>query len=139
VIFVDTGFFFALLSEDDPDHTRATEVFETFEGQRLPDLLITTNHVVFETITLARARAGHALAVEAGDMLYSEKLARIHHATAGEEAEAFEYLRKYRDKDYSAVDCLSFVLMDKLGITEALAVDSDFGHRFLVRPGRPTR
>jgi predicted nucleic acid-binding protein len=77
--------------------------------------------------------------VEAGEMLYSEKLARIHHATAEEEAEAFEYLRKYRDKDYSAVDCLSFVLMDKLGITEALAVDSDFGHRFLVRPGRPTR
>jgi hypothetical protein len=27
------------------------------------------------------------------------------------------------------------VIMDKFGITEALAVDSDFGHRFVVRPG----
>jgi predicted nucleic acid-binding protein len=33
------------------------------------------------------------------------------------------------------VDCLSFVVMEKLGIDEALAVDSDFTHRFTARPG----
>jgi predicted nucleic acid-binding protein len=33
------------------------------------------------------------------------------------------------------VDCLSFVVMEKLGIREALAVDSDFTHRFIARPG----
>lgn len=33
------------------------------------------------------------------------------------------------------VDCLSFVVMEKLGIHEALAVDSDFSHRFIARPG----
>jgi predicted nucleic acid-binding protein len=62
-------------------------------------------------------------------------MARIHHASVEEEREAFAYLHKYHDKEYSAVDCLSFVVMDKLGITEAWAVDSDFGHRFVVRPG----
>jgi predicted nucleic acid-binding protein len=51
VIFVDTGFFFALLSGDDPDHGPALEVFETFGGRRLPEVLLTTNHVVFEAIT----------------------------------------------------------------------------------------
>jgi predicted nucleic acid-binding protein len=35
----------------------------------------------------------------------------------------------------STVDCLSFVIMEKLGIREALAVDSDFTHRFIARPG----
>jgi predicted nucleic acid-binding protein len=78
VIFVDTGFFIALLSKGDPDHDRAVEVYETFGDRRLVDVLITTNHVVFETITLARMRAGHALAVAAGEILYSEKMARIH-------------------------------------------------------------
>jgi predicted nucleic acid-binding protein len=134
VIFVDTSFFFALLSEDDPDHARALEVFDTFEGRKLPDLLLTTNHVVFETVTLARARAGHDLAVEAGEMLYSEKMARIHQATPEEERLAFAYLKQYRDKNYSAVDCLSFVVMEKLDITEALALDADFTHRFTIRP-----
>jgi predicted nucleic acid-binding protein len=70
VIFVDSGFFFALFSEGDPDHGRVVEV---------------------------------------GDVLYSEKLARIHRASFEEEKSAFEYLRRHRDKRYSAVDCLSRV------------------------------
>jgi predicted nucleic acid-binding protein len=48
---------------------------------------------------------------------------------------AFEYLKRHRDKTYSAVDCLSFVVMEKHGITEALAIDDDFTHRFTARPG----
>jgi predicted nucleic acid-binding protein len=68
-------------------------------------------------------------------MLYGERLARLHRTTAEEESAAFEYLRKYGDKEYSAVDCLSFVVMEGLGIREALAFDSDFGHRFVTRPG----
>ncbi len=35
----------------------------------------------------------------------------------------------------SFVDCLSFVVMKKLEIDEALAVNSDFTHRFTTRPG----
>ena len=62
-------------------------------------------------------------------------MARIHQATVEDERAAFEYLKKPRDKEYSAVDCLSFVVMDKLGISEALAVDDDFTHRFVARPG----
>ena len=31
MIFVDTSFFFALLSENDPDHKRVREVFDAIE------------------------------------------------------------------------------------------------------------
>ena len=31
---------------------------------------------------------------------------------------------------YSAVDCLSFVIMDRLGIREAFVIDRHFTHRF---------
>ncbi len=58
-----------------------------------------------------------------------------HRTTAEEEAAAFLYLKKYEDKEYSSVDCLSFVVMEKLGIHEALSFDSEFGHRFVMRPG----
>lgn len=104
------------------------------ESGRPSDHFLTTNHVVFETIALARSKAGHALAVSAGEELLSGRLVRIHHASPEEERAAFEYLKKHSDKDYSAVDCLSFTLMLKLGISEALAFDEDFGHRFVVRP-----
>jgi predicted nucleic acid-binding protein len=135
VIFVDTGFFVALLSECDPDHARALAVYETFQGRRLADLLITTNHVVFETINVARVRAGHALAVQAGEILYGEKMARIHWSTGAEEKAAFAYLARHADQGYSVVDCLSFVVMEEMGIREALALDRHFTHRFIVRPG----
>jgi uncharacterized protein len=135
MIFVDTGFLFALASQKDPDHQRVREVFEGFDPERLPELLITTNHVIFESITLARSSLHHRAAVEMGERLYDESLARIHWATPQDEYEAFEYLKKYKDKEYSAVDCLSFVIMDRFGIREALAVDRDFTHRFIARPG----
>jgi predicted nucleic acid-binding protein len=138
VIFVDTSFFVALLDPRDNNHTRATAGMEEFEGRKLFDQLLTTNNVVLETITVARYEVGHHLAVKAGEILYAEKLARLHRTTAEEEAAGFEYLKRYADKEYSAVDCLSFVVMEKLGIREALAFDADFGHRFVMKPG-PTR
>jgi uncharacterized protein len=135
VIFVDTSFFFPLLSAHDRDHPRVREVFESLSNRRLPDVLLTTNHVVGETITLARVRGGHDLAVQVGRYLYSEKVVRIHWASPDEEKAAFEYLAKHKDKEYSFTDCLSFVVMDAFGITGAWAVDSDFTHRFVVKPG----
>ncbi len=92
--------------------------------------------MVFETSTVTRAKAGHALAVTAGEGLLRGGMARIHHATDEEERAAFEYLKKYRDQDYSPVDCLSFVLMERLGIPEALSLDAHFSHRVVVRPQR---
>ncbi len=135
MIFVDTSFFFAFFSAKDPDHSRCRAVFETFKGQRLPELFLTTDHVVFETITLTSTRIGHERAVFVGERLYSEKMARIHLTNFDEQRGAFEYFKRHDDKHYSAVDCLSFVVMDKLGISEALAVDVDFTHRHLARPG----
>jgi len=135
VIFVDTSFFVALLDPRDTNHARAVKALEKFEGQRLSTVLLTTNNVVLETITVARYEAGHALAVKVGEMLYADKFARLHRTTAEEEAAALAYLKRYEDKEYSSVDCLSFVVMEKLGIDEALTFDSDFGHRFVMRPG----
>lgn len=137
MIFVDTSFFFAVFSDRDRWHVQALECLNGLKNRGRPsDLFLTTNHVVFETIALASSKAGHALAVTAGEELLSGQLARIHHASPEEERAAFEYLKKHDDKEYSAVDCLSFVLMLKLGITEVLAFDEDFGHRFVVRPER---
>ena len=101
MIFLDTGFLFALLSARDEHHARVVEVFRTLQGTRLSDVLLT----------------------------------RIHWATQAEEQTAFDSFKRHQDKDHSLVDCLSFVVMEKVGITEALAVDSDFTQRFIARPG----
>jgi predicted nucleic acid-binding protein len=139
VIFVDTGFFFALsASEEKVRNQKARELMDTLRGRTLSDVLITTDHVVFETLTLIQTtveRNFHARAVEVGEQLYSQKLARIHRTSFEEQLEAFAYLRQHKDKRYSAVDCLSFVVMLKLGIEEAWTFDKHFEHRFIARPG----
>jgi len=68
VIFVDTGFIFALASEKDPDHGRVLQAWHGLRGQRLPELLVTTNHVVMECITLTRVRISHQAAVLMGSV-----------------------------------------------------------------------
>lgn len=134
MIFLDTGFLFALVSKRDVHHKCVVEVFREFKSVRLADQLLTTNHVVAEAITLT-LKIGHEKAVKLGDQLYREKLARIHWATPDEERAAFDYFKRHQDQTYSVVDCLSFVVMEELGIREALAVDSDLTHRFIARPG----
>ena len=115
--------------------TGSSEVQIALLTERLSELCLTTNHVVFESITLARGSLHHRAAVEMGERLYDESMARIHWATPEEEYEAFEYLKRYDDKEYSSIDCLSFVIMEKHDIKEALTVDRDFTHRFIARPG----
>lgn len=132
--FLDTGFLFALLSELDAHHGRVVEVFNTFKGLRLADHLLTSNHVLAETITLT-LKIGHGKAVALWRATLRGKLARIHWATPDEERAAFAYFKRHQDQTYSFVDCLSFVVMEKVGIREALAVDYDFTHRFIARPG----
>src|SRR5713226_3117542 len=103
----------ARLEEGRPPSSRRRSL-TNLQGS-LADHLLTTNHVIAETITLTR-KIGHEKAVKVGDQLYGEKLARIHWATPDEERAAFDYFKRHQDQTYSAVDCLSFVVMEKLGI-----------------------
>jgi len=144
VIFLDTSFLYPLFNVEDDDHARVREVFESLRGRRLNELLVTTPHVIFETVTLIRlgqrqgrpdSQARHRQAIYAGERLLAGKLARIFRPSEDDERAAFEYFKRHADQEYSMVDCLSFVVMEQQGIREALAVDSDFTHRFLARPG----
>lgn len=57
---------------DTKDHERAREVYEQFNANPLSELWITTYHVVFESIRLARRCLHHRADVEMGERLYDE-------------------------------------------------------------------
>ena len=104
MIFVETSFFYALASTPPtPTMSASGKSSRTLDAKRLPDLCLTTNHVVAETITLARSSTGHEHAVQLGERLYAESLARIHWTTPDEERAAFAYFKKHRDKDTSSI------------------------------------
>ena len=96
MIFLDTGFLSRSSRRETLHHPRVVEVFRTFKDLRLVEHLLTTNHVIAETITLTR-KIGHEDAARLGDQLYGEKLARIHWASPDEERAAFDYFKRHQD------------------------------------------
>jgi predicted nucleic acid-binding protein len=77
--------------------------------------LITTSYVLDEVITFFNARGRHPKAVEIGERLLASPSIRPVHV----EEESFEagwtHLKQHADKRYSLTDCISFVLMRRLG------------------------
>jgi uncharacterized protein len=125
VIFVDTGAWFALAVRNDPDHAAAIALLET---NREP--LVTTDYIVAETATLLRMRdktiRGHRLAVRIATSILRGESATLEKVREEELRRTLDVFRTYRDHLFSFVDCTSFVVMERLGITQAFAFDRHF-------------
>lgn len=89
--------------------------------------LIATNAVVWETYTLIRVRARNGREIAMGFLEdIQDGFCEIERVRPLDEARAIDLLRRHADKRYSFCDALSFVIMEQLGIAEALAFDGDF-------------
>lgn len=123
-LFVDTGGWMACADAADPLHgeTRAARDAALQSGR----LLVTTDYVVDETLTLVRLRLG--LAAAEAWWAQVEGSSRVRHETIdamrAEKARALFF--RHRDKDYSFTDCTSFVVMRELRLGAALTTDRHF-------------
>lgn len=122
MIFVDSSFWIATRLVADRHHATAIELLRTHGHGRLT----TSNHVVGETLTFLKRRAGHRSAVHFLERV--ERSRRLDVAFVSEELEheALDWLKRHDERPYSFVDATSFALMRSLGITQALAFDGDF-------------
>ena len=120
-LFVDTSAWFALANRRDPDHAATRKALERFSGR-----LVTSNFVFDETVTLCLHRLGRSAALRVGEMLRDADAVDLARATADDEAAAWKLFLDRADKQYSFTDCVSFVIMNRLGIRRAAALDEDF-------------
>jgi len=125
VIFVDTGAWFAVAVRNDPDHTAA---MRWLARNREP--LVTTDYILAETATLIRMRdktaRGHRLAVRLATSILREEAAILQDVTGQDLQQALDVFRDYTEHLFSFVDCTSFAVMERLGITHAFAFDRHF-------------
>lgn len=123
-LFVDTGGWMACADAADPAHRRACDARDGALEARLP--LVTTDFVVDETLTLLRVRLGLPAAEAWWRQI--DRSARLRWERVS--AERFDRARQlfflYRDKRFSFTDCTSFVVMQELKLTRALATDRHF-------------
>ena len=123
-VFVDTAGWMACADGNDPAHNASCEARDALLESG--HVLITTDYVMDETLTLLRMRLGLAVAKAWWELVKGS--ARVKWEWIGvERAEkARAAFFRYRDKQYSFTDCTSFVVMQELKIKQALTTDHHF-------------
>lgn len=120
MIFADTSFWAALGNAKDARHEIAKSLWAS-----KPPVVLTSNHVLGETWTLLNRRSGHRAAVAAAAIRFSTVVS-VEHITADLEEQAWEWLARHDEREYSFVDATSFALMRRKSLHNAYAFDGDF-------------
>lgn len=133
MIFIDTGAFLARYLVRDQHHSAAVDFWDELIHTEVP--CFTTNLVLSETLTLLGRRATYRFAAERARHIYASSVLKIVRPDMGDETTALVLLEKYSEHDVTFCDCVSFVVMRRLGIENAFTFDRDFMIAgFNVRP-----
>jgi predicted nucleic acid-binding protein len=119
--FVDTSFWVALQFRRDQHHQEAEALWRHEVGTA-----VTTNHVLGETWTFLRRRLGHPEACRFLAAAGSSATLVLRVVDDEAEAEAWRWLVRHDERQYSFVDATSFTTMRRMRIREAFAFDGDF-------------
>lgn len=123
-LFLDANYVVALEVSDDQHHYEAAHHWATIIES--PFSLVTTSYVLDEVVTFLNRRRQHAKALKAGNNLLTASNIQLIHVDEALFYEAWQYFEQHADKTFSLTDCISFVLMKKLDITESLTFDKHF-------------
>lgn len=122
--FLDAAYTIALSAVTDQCHQKAEVLAERIETESIP--LITTRAVVLEIgNALARLRY-RAAAIKLLDSLEEDPNVEIIPLSDELYNRGMELYRQRPDKEWGITDCISFVVMEDYGLTEALTTDEHF-------------
>jgi predicted nucleic acid-binding protein len=131
---VDTSYLLALAFKRDQHHQAAIQHWQ--HAATSSRQLVTTSFILAEAVTFLNSRGYHTEAVELGNnLLYGGPAMQFIHVDADLLLEGWSYFQQHNDKDYSLADCISFVVMQRLGLNTAFTFDKHFAQAgFLVEP-----
>jgi predicted nucleic acid-binding protein len=123
-LFADTSYFIALIAPNDALHERAKKLAAE------PMIVITSAWVMSELAAYLADPPNRALFTTLLSGMREHPLVEFIEAAAESFDAGAELYAQRPDKQWSLVDCISFVLMEREGITEALS-----GHRHFEQAG----
>ena len=123
-LFVDTAGWMATSDAKDPLYLNSLQERDLWleEG----GILITTDYVIDETLTLIRIRIGFGAAEKWYEMVSQSPRCITEWITPDRAEKAIKWFFKWRDHSFSFTDCTSFVVMAELHIEKALTSDRHF-------------
>jgi predicted nucleic acid-binding protein len=117
--FADTSFWFARHEPADRRHEIARRIEP---GLRI----VTTEWVLGELWTLTNRWGNHYGAVASLETIRRLPGLEVENVTPGDLKAAWAWLGRHDERPYSFVDAVSFRVMQRRRLTEALAFDGDF-------------
>ena len=125
-IFADTAGWGHLLDTAQSYHTQATTIYRNSrqQGRRL----VTTNYVIAELAALLHSppRIPKPMIVSLITNLKTSIWIDVLHVNSEMDEQAWQLFSQRLDKNWSLVDCSSFIVMRQYGIQEALTTDHHF-------------
>lgn len=132
-LFADTSGWGNVVDPTQPFHAAAAGIYRAARQQG--HKVITTNYVLAELVALLTSplRIPRPATVAFIDGLKASPYVEVVHVDVVLNDEAWQFLRSRLDKEWSLVDCASFVVMRRRGILEALTTDHHFEQAGFVR------
>jgi len=132
-VFVDTGGWANLFVRSEPQHKLAVHLIDAAQGDRRR--IVTSSYVLaeFSALLMSPLRVPREMRLIMLERIRTASWIEVLHVDQSLEAASWEYLLSRRDKDFSFVDCSSFVIMERQQIRECLTTDGHFGQAGFVR------
>ena len=124
ILFADSGYWIALITPDDELHEKAAAVQNSLTSQQ-----IVTTHLILNEVLNPRSGTSERQRLATVQMVDRIKRdPRVHIEPQMPELfeDAFDYFHQRLDKEWSITDCASFLVMEQLGIWQALTGDHHF-------------
>jgi predicted nucleic acid-binding protein len=133
-VFLDTAYAIALSSAKDSFHQTAVRLADQIDASGIQ--LVTTRAVLLEIGNALSRQRYRGAAIHLLHALETDPNVEILPLTEALYARALQLYQERPDKDWGLTDCVSFVVMEDHGMTDALTTDEHFqqaGFRVLLR------
>ena len=133
-VFLDASYAIALSSVKDQYHQQAVMLSEKLETEEVR--LLTTRAVILEIGNALSKQRCRSAAIELLTSLAEDPTVEIVPLSEELFERAFRFYQSRQDKEWGITDCISFVVMQERGLTEALTTDEHFlqaGFRALLK------
>ena len=119
-MFADTFYFLALLNKNDQAHAKALQASAQIEE------LITTEWVLTELADGLASSRHRSMFLQTRQELLADADVRVMPLDVQLHEEGIRLYASRADKEWSLTDCISFVVMQREAVTEALTGDHHF-------------
>ena len=132
-VFVDTSGWASFFIRTEPHHAKAVELMTQWQQQN--GRVVTTNYVLSELVALFTSplRVSRSTILDHIQAIRSRIWVEVIHIDPSLDEAAWKLFGDRLDKEWSLVDCASFVVMQQRGLIDALTADHHFEQAGFVR------